>query len=131
MLVAKILGWWLLLAFVAIINGIVRAGTYGRQLSDLAAHQVSTLTAVLATGLVVWFLNRSWPFGSAGEAWVTGLWWLALTILFEFGFGHFVAGHSWQKLLADYNIFAGRLWLLFLAWIAFMPWLIHRIAMLD
>ena len=86
---------------------------------------------MLATGLVVWFLNRSWPFGSAGEAWATGFWWLALTILFEFGFGHFVAGHSWQTLLADYNIFAGRLWLFFLGWITVMPWLVHRLATTD
>ena len=43
-----------------------------------------------------------------------GIFWLVLTIIFEFLFGHFVIGHSWEKLFADYNIFKGRLWLLVL-----------------
>jgi apolipoprotein N-acyltransferase len=47
---------------------------------------------------------------------------LLATIAFEFGFGHFVAGHSWSKLLADYNVFNGRLWLLVLVWITIMPY---------
>jgi len=40
--------------------------------------------------------------------------WTAMTVCFEFGFFHFVAGVPWEKLLADYNLFAGRLWVLVL-----------------
>jgi hypothetical protein len=43
-----------------------------------------------------------------------GIFWVVLTIIFEFVFGHYVMGHSWQKLFADYNIFNGRLWILVL-----------------
>ena len=43
-----------------------------------------------------------------------GIAWLAATIVFEFGFGHFVDGKGWGELLHDYNIFAGRLWPVFL-----------------
>jgi apolipoprotein N-acyltransferase len=56
-----------------------------------------------------------------------GLIWLVLTVMFEFGFGHFVAGHSWQRLLQDYNIRAGRVWLAILLWVAFAPYLFFRI----
>jgi len=38
-----------------------------------------------------------------------GLVWLAMTVAFEFLFGDYVAGHSWDRLLHDYNLFAGRL----------------------
>jgi len=43
-----------------------------------------------------------------------GALWLTLTVAFEFGFGHYVMGHSWRYLLADYNILKGRLWSLVL-----------------
>ena len=33
-----------------------------------------------------------------------------MTDCFEFGFFHSEAGAPWEKLLADGNLFAGRLW---------------------
>ena len=48
-----------------------------------------------------------------------------MTVAFEFGFGHFVAGHSWQRLLGDYNLLEGRVWLLFLLWILVVVPLLH------
>jgi hypothetical protein len=51
-----------------------------------------------------------------------------MTIAFEFGFGHFVAGHSWASLLADYNLFNGRVWCLFLIWMTIMPFVIFRLS---
>lgn len=115
---------WLLLAIVAIANGIVRQATYGNIIPELAAHQVSTITAIAATGALVWLVNRRWAIRSAAEAATIGLAWLFLTVLFEFGFGHYVAGHDWNRLLADYNIFNGRIWSLFLVWIAVVPYLV-------
>lgn len=118
---------WLLLAVVAIANGILRQATYGTLLSELAAHQISTLIGIVFTGIVVWLLSRAWPLRSARKAWTIGIVWLALTIAFEFGFGHYVAGHSWSRLLADYDLFRGRLWTLFLAWIAVAPWFFFKL----
>lgn len=43
-----------------------------------------------------------------------GLFWVVITIIFEFVFGHYVMGNSWQKLFADYNLLDGRLWVLVL-----------------
>jgi hypothetical protein len=119
---------WLLLAIVAIANGIVRQSTYGKVLSDLTAHQLSTVTAILASSIVVWFVNRAWPIESVAQAWIIGGLWLVATIVFEFGFGHYVAGHSWQRLLADYNVLDGRVWSLFLLWIFVLPYVVFRLA---
>lgn len=119
---------WLLLAAVAIANGVLREYTYGKKVSELAAHQISTITAIMFMGIVVWGLTRLWPIASAGQAWLIGVVWLVLTIAFEFGFGHFVAGHSWSKLSTDYNLLKGRLWSLLLIWIAVMPYVFYRLA---
>ena len=125
-MVSQYLLFWFILAIVAVGNGILRQATYGRHLSDLAAHQVSTVTGILLIGGVVWTLNRLWPIGSAKEAWIIGACWLLMTVIFEFGFGHYVAGHSWSRLLADYNLLEGRVWSLFLAWIAVLPYVIWK-----
>ncbi len=38
-----------------------------------------------------------------------GFLWLILTLAFEFLFGHFVAGASWEQIAADYNVLEGGL----------------------
>ncbi|MBC7936272.1 MAG: hypothetical protein H7Y86_13055 [Rhizobacter sp.] len=52
--------------------------------------------------------------------------WLLLTLLLEFGSGRLL-GHSWSKLLEDYNIFEGRLWILILLFTALSPYLFFRL----
>ena len=56
-----------------------------------------------------------------------GLIWLALTVVFEFLFGHYVVGHPWSRLLHDYNILQGRVWALVLIWTAVVPYVIYRL----
>lgn len=116
---------WFLLAIIAVANGVIREATYARYVSERTAHQISTATGILLTGLLVWFLSRIWPIESSGQAWLIGFCWLLGTIAFEFGFGRLVVGHSWADLVADYNIFRGRVWLLFLAWVAVMPYMFY------
>lgn len=125
-MIARYLLFWPALAVIAIVNGTLRQFAYGPHMAELAAHQLSTVTGMLLTGLAVWALNRVWPIRSAKEAWIIGACWLMMTIAFEFGFGHYVAGHSWSRLFADYNLADGRVWSLFLAWITVLPYLIWR-----
>lgn len=125
-MVTKYLFVWFLLAIVAVLNGVLRQGTYGKVVSELGAHQISTVTAILSSGVLVWVAHRFWPIESTAQAWTIGACWLAMTVIFEFGFGHYVAGHSWARLFADYNIFEGRVWSLFLVWIAVMPFVVFR-----
>jgi hypothetical protein len=127
-LISRYLIFWLILAAAGVANGVLREATYGRQVSNLAAHQLSTVTGIFLTGGVVWALNRFWPIRSANEAWIIGVCWLLMTVIFEFGFGHYVAGHSWARLLADYNLAGGRVWPLFLAWITVLPYVTWRLA---
>ena len=44
------------------------------------------------------------------------------------GFGHCVAGHSWSRLLAEYNLSQGRVWLLFLVWSNLMPYAFFKVS---
>jgi len=53
-----------------------------------------------------------------------GGFWLVMTILFEFVFGHYVMGHPWETLLTDYNLFKGKMWVLVLITTFLAPWTI-------
>jgi hypothetical protein len=119
--------FWFALVMIAIGNGALREGTYGRSISDLKAHQLSTLTGIILTGIAVWSLNHFWPLGTARQAWTIGVLWLLMTVGFEFIFGHFIAGHPWGQLFADYNILAGRVWPVFLIWVTVMPYVFFRL----
>lgn len=112
---------WLTMLLVSILNGALRDSTYGEHLPALHAHQLSTLSDILLLGALIWLYVRRWPPASAREAWHIGLFWMTLTVTFEFLFFHYVGGHPWEVLLANYDLGAGRLWPLILLWIAVAP----------
>jgi hypothetical protein len=118
---------WVGLVVVAIINGAIREKGYKKYMSELRAHQVSTVTGIILFGIFIYILSLIWKIQSAGQAITIGLLWLALTIAFEFVFGHFVMKHPWSKLLNDYNILKGRLWLLILIWTTIAPYVFYKL----
>ena len=118
---------WIVFVVVAIINGAIREAAYKDYFGDLHAHQLSTIAGIVLFGLIVWALSRLWPLESARQACAVGFIWLALTIAFEFLFGHFVMGNPWSSLLHDYNILAGRIWILIPIWITIAPYVFFRI----
>lgn len=118
---------WLAMLAVSIANGALRDFSYGRQMSELSAHQLSTLTGILLLGIVIRFYLHRRPPGTNRQAATVGLGWMLLTVAFEFLFFHYVGGHSWAALLANYRIDQGRLWVLILLWIALAPLLFHRL----
>ncbi len=113
--------------FIAIINGAMRDGWYGKHMSELRAHQVSTLVGSVLMGIFIWFLSRTWKLESVEQAMSIGSIWFCLTVAFEFLFGHFVGHHAWSRLLQDYNLLKGRVWVLFLVWITVAPYVFFRL----
>jgi hypothetical protein len=111
---------------IAIGNGALRQRWYGHHLSELRAHQLSTLTGVLLFGLYIWALTRLWRLESSAQALTIGCVWLGLTVGFEFLLGYYVMRQPWSRLFRDYNIFAGRLWVVLLLWITVAPYVFYR-----
>ena len=118
---------WLGMIPLAIANGVLRQAWYGQYLDELAAHQVSTFTAMLLFGIYISAVMRWSPPRSNAQAVSIGLMWFGFTVLFEFLLGRYIAGHSWRALVQDYNLFAGRVWLLALLFIAAAPYVFHRL----
>ncbi len=118
---------WFPMIFIAIANGLFREKILKGHLNELHAHQISTVIMMILFGIYVWILFKVWFPASADQAIRIGLIWLLLTVIFEFLFGHYVAGHSWDKLLQDYNILKGRVWILILIWISIAPFTIYQL----
>jgi nitrate/nitrite-specific signal transduction histidine kinase len=118
---------WIPTVILGIANAAIRQTVYARYVSELAAHQISTLTLCILYGIYVWVVVGFLKLQSPGQAISVGLLWMVLTILFEFGLGHYVLGDSWGKLLHAYNILEGRVWGLFILWVALAPYLFYRI----
>ena len=110
----KAFGIWIILAVSAILVATIRNGVLLPQFGEQTAHQIGTLLFLILQFLIIYLFVKRIKLTETYIALFIGIFWLVLTIIFEFLFGHFVIGHSWEKLFADYNIFKGRLWLLVL-----------------
>jgi hypothetical protein len=104
---------WLLLAIFAVAVAGVREELLLPRVGEPAAHVIGTAFYLVLMVLVI-RLTLRWIFPGLqmNTLVLLGTSWAAATICFEFGFGHFVMGHPWSLLLHDYNLLAGRVWIL-------------------
>jgi hypothetical protein len=121
-----VLAWFPMLV-LAIANGALRQLTFGKRVSELHAHQLSTAIGSVVMGIFIWFIIRSWPATSSRQAVSIGLIWVSLTVIFEFAMGRFLMHQPWQRLIQDYNLAAGRVWVLFLIWLGLAPYLFYKL----
>jgi hypothetical protein len=121
----KVLRRWLLAwvgaSALGVANGAIRELAYKDEVGERAAGQISTGTLIAFLTFYFWALDSRWPIPTKRSALTIGAAWLVMTIVFEFGFGHYVDGDSWSELLANYNVAEGSLWILVLCWIGFGP----------
>jgi hypothetical protein len=118
---------WIPMLFIAIFNGAIREMWLVEYFGEAAAHQLSCATGIVLLGVFIWAIIRNWRPTSAATAITIGLIWLIMTIAFEFLFGFYVRGIPWSSLFHEYNLFAGRLWVLVLLWVTVAPYLFYRL----
>ena len=118
---------WAMVALCAIANGAFRAFMLQPVFDETVARMISCFMLITILLLISYYsLNRTKLKFSDRELMVIGTVWLALTLLFEFGWGHFVVGRSWDELLVDYDILKGRLWVLVLIFTLLAPLIAGR-----
>ncbi len=117
---------WLPMLLIAVGNGAARDLWYRNHVGELPAHQISTISLILLFGVYIRFIMIKYPPASSVQAILVGLFWLTLTLCFEFGFG-LLRGNAWSTLLADYNILKGRIWILIPVWITIAPYIFYKL----
>ena len=108
----KSLAVWVGILALAIANGAIRESVLVPWLDVAWAHVLSTLmlcgiVIAVASSTITWI-----GVPSIRAALAVGTVWTILTLAFEFLAGRYLFGRSWEFLLADYDLAAGRLWIL-------------------
>ena len=119
---------WFGIMMSAIVNGAFRDGVLVPRLGDPIARAVSCVTLAAVIAAVTW-MSLEWIHPtSTRDAWTIGATWLVMTLAFEFGAGHYLFHTPWSAVIADYNLLAGRLWVLVLITTLTAPVVAYRAA---
>ena len=120
---------WVAILVVAIINGAARDIVLAPLVGETAARALSSVTLSAIILLVTW-MSLAWiDPGSIRDAWTIGAIWLAMTLTFELIAGHYLFRTPWPVLVADYNVLAGRIWIVVLIVTLTAPALVYRAAL--
>ena len=105
---------WSGLLVLAIANGGFREAVLVPKLGLGMARAISTIMLSALILVFGWAVTPWIGPATLQDAWVIGALWVTLTLAFEFLGGHFLFGKPWPELLADYNVFEGRIWVMVL-----------------
>ena len=123
----KAIGFWFLLMVLAILNGTVRIKLIIPNTGLTVGLAISTVMLCALILLATW-LSIGWIGPrTAPQAWAIGLLWLAMTLAFEFGAGHYLFKKPWNELLVDYDVTQGRIWVLVPIVTLLAPWLMAKV----
>ena len=117
----KVIALWLLILVFAIANGALREGVLLKLLARSSAFTLSGLLLITCIFLVAVFSIQWLGKLTVTQYLLVGSLWLALTLVFEFGFGLLVRGQALASLLEAYRFKDGNIWAIVLAVVAFAP----------
>lgn len=112
---------WVIIIVAEILHGIARGLILVPYVGDFRSRQIGVFTGSIII-LAIAFVCVKWLGASrSADLLLVGLTWVGLTLAFEFLFGRFVMGLSWERLVSDYNMFQGGLLPLGLIILALSP----------
>ncbi len=118
------------LAWVLIIAAESVHGALRRTLLDpdtaFAVRQISVIVAVLIVFAVTWASSRWMAVRGTGALLGLGLFWVVLTLAFEFGLGR-ILGISLREVAEGYDLSKGNIMPLGLLATALAPWIVARL----
>ncbi|TKB07626.1 hypothetical protein [Desulforhopalus sp. IMCC35007] len=127
MIILKALGIWVLMAIAAIVNGGLRDRVIAKVIGDHIALPLSGVSLSIIILIIVYFTIAAFGTISATTYRMIGLYWLMITVIVEFGFGHYIGGRPWSELFQVLNITTGNLFLLVLIVTTLSPWLVAKL----
>lgn len=117
---------WLPMIVLAFANAGLREMVFIKYFNDLQSHQLSTITLIILCFIYVGIVFRYLTIQTSRQALLLGFVWMVLTILFEFVLGRMM-NNSWEELLQNYHLLAGKIWPVFLICLFLMPYIFYKI----
>ncbi len=123
----KAMALWSAILVLAILNGILREMVLISAFGSFAAFIVGGVILSFCVFLVA-YAAVPWYGPLAIRHWlIVGLFWLLLTLTFEFSFGLFVQNKTWAELFDAYAFRGGNIWPIVLVATFISPWLAAKI----
>lgn len=116
MVYVRAFGIWCVMLLAAFANGAFRELVVVPRWGEGVGHVVGVVVLSGIIWVLAWRLVKSTGALPARTMLGVGLFWVTLSLLFEFGFFHYMMHIPWSDLLADYNILQGRL--LLVVWVS-------------
>jgi hypothetical protein len=117
---------WVGMLVLAVLNGALREALLTPALGDTFGRQLSTVLLLALFAGWFWLLHRRWPLATPCQAWLVGVVWLLMTLALETFMGRVLAGRPWSQVLEDYDVMAGRVWVLVPLWTLVGPYVFFR-----
>lgn len=120
-LILRALAVLLLIILAEVVNGTVRQLLIMPLVGDFTARQIATATGCVFILLIAWATSPWLAATTRRDQWSVGALWLVLMLAFELAVGRLVAGVSWERLAADYDLLHGGLLGLGMLWLLCAP----------
>ena len=118
---------WMIIALLAILNGIFRESILVTNLGQNTALSMSGIMLCMIVFIVTYISFPLFGKHHALTYFFIGLQWVIMTLLFEFLFGHYVMGKPWSSIFQVFNIMRGNLFIIVLIVSLFSPLLVAKI----
>lgn len=109
MLYLRAAGVWLSILLIAVLNGGFREAVLVPRFGNPAAQLVSGMLLIICIVVVSLLLVPRLHAQSRRQLAGIGVFWLTLTLVFEFALG-LIQGKAWSELLAAYTFQDGNIW---------------------
>lgn len=118
---------WFVIAILAVINGIFRESILLPAVGQGIALPVSGIILSIIIFMVTYVTLQLIGNIDYSTCIFIGVQWLSMTLVFEFLFGHYVAGKPWSDLFQVFNIMQGDLFIIVLLVTLVSPLLVAKI----
>jgi hypothetical protein len=110
-----------------VVHGVARTLWLTPRVGDLRSRQLGVLSGSILVLAIGTLASRWLHARTDGQRLAVGGLWVALTVVFEVVLGRFGLGYAWDRVLADFNVFAGGLLPFGLAVMALTPVVAGRV----
>jgi hypothetical protein len=117
---------WMLIILAETLHGSAREIFIAPALGDLRARQLGIPIACVLVFVIAWATARWMGAGTRRSQLIVGVWWAALTLIFECVLGR-ALGLSWSRIFSDYDPARGGLMGLGIAFMVIAPTLAAKL----
>jgi hypothetical protein len=121
MLFVKALAVWIVMVIAAIANGVLREGVLTVYFGESGALPISGMVLSILVLSIIYLTIGIFVSDKSSFYLFLGLFWVGLTLIFEYGFGYFLRGMALGEINQVFNVLSGNLFTLVMLATLFGP----------